>query len=611
MAAALTAMSSQSISAETQQLLLSLYLQKCCEQQQQQLSPPSTFSFQPQQQPHHQGISITSSQLPLPPPSQTVAVTAAANLTAVQQHLQAAMVENLLHFSHIQVPNSISTPSHVPLNPLQQNLNGNNMFMGFNSGPSTSMLEPTTQIPQIQNNNTLLNIPSTSVVPSLPRPSSSSISPSGSVSNGRVSKKKGALECDVCGDTALGKHYGVYACNGCKGFFRRSVWNDKQYKCRFDSKCLIAKEQRNACRACRLRRCLTVGMNPRAVQNERGEVEGEGIHVISVSTYMTHLNNKNSSSSSENSNPFTKSIEVQTDMLDFEPPSVKNLKKDLTQEFKENEHFIQMLLNLEKLIIAKKDEHDIKDTPATPSTCFEAVFYEPNFLCQRTPINPTGATIAILSDTTHDWKRCFVLYSDWIRALPDFQLFSPADKIALAELRYPAFHWWLVANWTISSGCNGVCYCNGTYFPSDPKLQCIFDQRKVVERMFSLLVKPLKEMNISEGERILLGILTIFCSEANNMSPEGRQILRKIRSRYIEALRLHLIHRVGMENEIELATRIGSQILMIASISELVNMTGDNLRINEVLSTDSFTKWGDAVRVMYSKQTSSLANLQK
>uniref|UniRef100_A0A914Z706 NR LBD domain-containing protein n=1 Tax=Panagrolaimus superbus TaxID=310955 RepID=A0A914Z706_9BILA len=200
-------------------------------------------------------------------------------------------------------------------------------------------------------------------------------------------------------------------------------------------------------------------------------------------------------------------------------------------------------------------------------------------------ITPTGSTIAILSDTTHDWKRCFVLYSDWIRALPDFQLFSPADKIALAELRYPAFHWWLVANWTIQTNCDGVCYCNGTYFPKDPSLQCLFDQRKCVERMFSLLVKPLKEMNISEGERILLGILTIFCSDTNNMSPEGRQILRKIRSRYIEALRLHLIHRGGMENEIELATRIGSQILMIASISLM------NCEVNEIPQLRSFSSF--------------------
>uniref|UniRef100_A0A0K0DK11 Nuclear receptor domain-containing protein n=1 Tax=Angiostrongylus cantonensis TaxID=6313 RepID=A0A0K0DK11_ANGCA len=75
--------------------------------------------------------------------------------------------------------------------------------------------------------------------------------------------------CMVCGDRSAGKHYGVMACYGCKGFFRRTIRSGQNYSCRFQRKCSIDKDQRNACRFCRFQRCLNVGMEPDAIRPDR------------------------------------------------------------------------------------------------------------------------------------------------------------------------------------------------------------------------------------------------------------------------------------------------------------------------------------------------------
>lgn len=75
--------------------------------------------------------------------------------------------------------------------------------------------------------------------------------------------------CSICGDRASGKHYGVYSCEGCKGFFKRTVRKDLSYACREDRNCIIDKRQRNRCQYCRYQKCLSMGMKREAVQEER------------------------------------------------------------------------------------------------------------------------------------------------------------------------------------------------------------------------------------------------------------------------------------------------------------------------------------------------------
>ncbi|CAF90864.1 unnamed protein product [Tetraodon nigroviridis] len=66
--------------------------------------------------------------------------------------------------------------------------------------------------------------------------------------------------CVVCGDKASGYHYNALTCEGCKGFFRRSVTKKAVYHCKSGGGCEMDMYMRRKCQDCRLRKCRAVGM---------------------------------------------------------------------------------------------------------------------------------------------------------------------------------------------------------------------------------------------------------------------------------------------------------------------------------------------------------------
>lgn len=102
--------------------------------------------------------------------------------------------------------------------------------------------------------------------------------PSGSNAAGNIldlamkaedSDSEDPLVCAICNDKATGLHYGIVTCEGCKGFFKRTVQNKRVYTCVADGDCEINKAQRNRCQYCRFKKCLRMGMVLAAVREDR------------------------------------------------------------------------------------------------------------------------------------------------------------------------------------------------------------------------------------------------------------------------------------------------------------------------------------------------------
>ncbi|KAJ0062475.1 hypothetical protein NL108_013684 [Boleophthalmus pectinirostris] len=105
---------------------------------------------------------------------------------------------------------------------------------------------------------------------------------------------RGDALCAVCGDSAACQHYGVRTCEGCKGFFKRTVQKNAKYVCLASRSCPVDKRRRNRCQYCRFQKCLDVGMVKDVVRRDglkgrRGRLPSKHVPVQASSSLLRSL----------------------------------------------------------------------------------------------------------------------------------------------------------------------------------------------------------------------------------------------------------------------------------------------------------------------------------
>ncbi|CAF2114870.1 unnamed protein product [Rotaria magnacalcarata] len=82
--------------------------------------------------------------------------------------------------------------------------------------------------------------------------------------------RRSSLLCQVCGDQNARNCFGSVSCAPCKMFFRRNLNFDLVInKCIYDGNCEMRENSRHACRSCRFKKCLAVGMNKELTRPSR------------------------------------------------------------------------------------------------------------------------------------------------------------------------------------------------------------------------------------------------------------------------------------------------------------------------------------------------------
>uniref|UniRef100_A0A914WFB4 Uncharacterized protein n=1 Tax=Plectus sambesii TaxID=2011161 RepID=A0A914WFB4_9BILA len=360
-------------------------------------------------------------------------------------------------------------------------------------------------------------------------------------------EKKGV--CVVCGDSPAKRHYGVMACYGCKGFFRRTIRDKQNYVCRFKKRCNVNKTQRNACRSCRFQRCLDAGMRPDAIQPDR-DLTGK---------------QKNPRKRKETPPPVSPSP---TSTLEFRV------------EGAEGKALLNFLLQINSEASSSGPTEAFDTSCGLDANPASEIIKRAPVCIVRTQMLYEPLVMASPEQMEANHIRSTVAAVDWIDKVASMPEITPQDKTALLMALHGELTIFNMSARTAlqTDDPDKLCLCCQAYVPRHPPRNLMDTNllaNNLVERMLDELIIPMRRMKFAEEELVCLMAIIALDPVVRGLSSAAKQAILALRNKTQLALLDHIKETRSPE---DVQTTFGNMLLILPNVSTLATVMTENVQ---------------------------------
>ncbi|TMS36608.1 hypothetical protein L596_003737 [Steinernema carpocapsae] len=354
--------------------------------------------------------------------------------------------------------------------------------------------------------------------------------------------------CAVCSDLATGYHYGVASCNGCKTFFRRTIVSEHSFVCQYQGNCDVNKNIRCACRHCRFNKCVAVGMDAKAIQNDRDRIGP-----------TKKMKVQKRSSSDEDWVSMSPQRQIDDKIVEH-LRGTENLCNQLRQRVLPQVESVRQVMTDGSLLYA------LEELPVDPLTQYKEHY--------------PASMIDIQMWNKRELRLCL----EWVKTFEELQKLSLTDQMALVHNFAFTFNILNRVFYSQNLGPDKIVYPNGAYILRQPQEQVrIPGCRSIYHRQMDEIMIPFRQLEIEMVEFAAFKAIIFFNPDAMDLSAEAKAAVANERVKYLTALFYMFTAKIG---NIAGAQRYGTLLMMTASIQNIISQNDENMQVMEVFQSN-------------------------